>query len=117
MSLPLIVQTREIIGTYVGDRGAGSAQKLWDSLPMVHHQCAVIYTDGWEAYPAVLPQKRRRVVSKDSGKTSYIDRFNNILRQRVLRFVSRSLVFSKRLRNYIGLLWNFIHHYNPSLFL
>ena len=61
--LNLDAQTREIIGAYVGDRGNESAQKLWDSLPKVYHQCAVMNTDGWEAYPAVLHQKRHRVVS------------------------------------------------------
>ncbi|MFP4222064.1 MAG: IS1 family transposase, partial [Phormidium sp.] len=81
--LALDAETREIIGAYVGLRSAESAQKLWDSLPNVYRQCAVIYTDAWEAYRQVLPSKRHRVVSKSSGKTSYIERFNNTLRQRV----------------------------------
>ncbi|MEP0819789.1 IS1 family transposase [Trichocoleus desertorum GB2-A4] len=113
--LALDADTRELIGAHVGDRSAQSAQRLWDVLPTVYRQCAVIYTDAWEAYQQVLPRKRHRVVSKSSGKTSYIERFNNTLRQRVSRFVRRSLAFSKSLRNHIGLLWNFIHHYNASL--
>jgi IS1 family transposase len=113
--LALDAETRAIIGAHVGDRSQQSAQQLWDSLPKVYRQCAVIYTDEWEAYRGVLPQKRHQVVRKDSGKTSYIERFNNTLRQRVSRFVRRSLAFSKSLRNHIGLLWNFIHHYNASL--
>ncbi|NCJ08297.1 IS1 family transposase [Synechococcales cyanobacterium C] len=111
--LALDAETREIIGAYVGSRGRESAQKLWESLPAVYRQCALIYTDDWEAYQGVLPKKRHQVVSKDSGKTSYIE-FNNTLRQRMSRFVRRSLAFSKSLRNHIGLLWNFIHHYNAS---
>ena len=113
--LALDAETREIIGAYVGNRSAQSAQRLWESLPKVYRQCAVIYTDAWEAYQQVLPRNRHQVVSKSSGKTSYIERFNNTLRQRVSRFVRRSLAFSKSLRNHIGLLWNFIHHYNASL--
>jgi insertion element IS1 protein InsB len=113
--LALDADTREIIGAHVGDRSAQSAQRLWESLPKVYRQCAVIYTDAWEAYQQVLPHQRHRVVSKSSGKTSYIERFNNTLRQRVSRFVRRSLAFSKSLRNHIGLLWTFIHHYNVSL--
>jgi insertion element IS1 protein InsB len=106
--LALDAETREIIGAHVGSRGIESAQQLWDSLPAVYRQCAVIYTDEWGAYQAVLPSKRHQVVAKDSGKTSYIERFNNTLRQRLSRFVRRSLAFSKSLRNHIGLLWNFI---------
>lgn len=113
--LAMDADTREIIGAHIGSRGQESAQALWASLPAVYRQCAVIYTDAWEAYKVVLPSKRHRAVSKDSDKTSYIERFNCTLRQRVSRFVRRSLAFSKSLSNHIGLLWNFIHHYNKSL--
>ena len=113
--LALDAETREIIGLHVGDRSAQSAEALWNSLPALYRQCAVFYTDDWQAYQGVLPRTRHRVVSKDSGQTSYIERFNNSLRQRVSRFVRRSLAFSKSLRNHIGLLWNFVHHYNASL--
>ena len=66
--LALDVETREIIAAHVGHRGRGSAQQLWDSLPQVYHQCALIYTDAWEAYQVVLPSKRHRVVPKESGQ-------------------------------------------------
>lgn len=113
--LALDEQTRESIGAHVGNRSRDSAKKLWASLPKVYRQCAVIYTDDWEAYRCVLPGKRHRVVSKSSGRTSYIERFNRTLRKRVSRFVRRSLAFSKSLSNHIDLLWNFTHHYNASL--
>jgi IS1 family transposase len=73
------------------------------------------YTDFWAAYGAVLPSKRHRAVGKETGKTSYIERFNNTLRQRVPRLVRKTLSFSKSLENHIGAIWNFIHHYNASL--
>lgn len=66
--LALDADTREIIGVYVGSQGRKSAQQLWNSLPAVYRQCAVIYTEDWEAYQTVLPSKRHRVVSKDSSK-------------------------------------------------
>ena len=69
--LAIDAQTREIVGLQVGDRSTLSAQGLWDSLPPVYRQCAVIYTDHWSAYGAVLPKKRHRSVDKDSGLTSY----------------------------------------------
>lgn len=34
----------------------------------------------WQAYEQVLPNKQHQPVSKDSGKTSYIEKFNNTLR-------------------------------------
>jgi IS1 family transposase len=113
--LAIDAETREIVGCYIGDRSGESAQKLWESLPSVYRQCAVIYTDFYTAYPVVLPSKRHRAVGKETGKTNYIERFNCTLRQRVSRLVRKTLSFSKKLENHIGAIWNFIHHYNASL--
>lgn len=113
--LALDAQTREIVGVHVGDRSARSAQALWQSLPAVYRQCAVVYSDFWSAYAEVLPGKRHCAVGKETGKTSYIERFNCTLRQRVSRLVRKTLSFSKKLENYIGAIWLFVHHYNASL--
>lgn len=107
--------SREIVGVYIGDRSAQAAKQLWLELPPVYRQCAVCYTDFWEAYKQVLPSKRHRAVGKDSGQTSYIERFNNTVRQRVARLVRKTLSFSKSLDNHIGAVWYFVHHYNASL--
>jgi len=113
--LALDAQTREIVGVHIGDRSAVSALALWNSLPPVYRQCAVIYTDHWSAYDSVLPSKRHYSVDKDSGCTSYIERFNCTIRQRVSRLVRKSLSFSKKVENHIAAIWSFVHHYNASL--
>lgn len=113
--LALDVATREIVGVYIGARDEDAARQLRDSLPPVYRQCAIAYTDFWAAYGSVLPSKRHRAVGKETGKTNYIERFNNTLRQRVSRLVRKTLSFSKSLENHIGAIWYFIHHYNASL--
>jgi insertion element IS1 protein InsB len=113
--LALDVVTREIVGCHIGDRSKDSALALWQSLPGVYRQCAVIYTDHWEAYKAVLPSNRHYAVGKETGLTSYIERFNNTLRQRVSRLVRKTLSFSKKLDNHISAIWNFIHYYNEQI--
>lgn len=113
--LAIDADSREIVGVYVGDRSRRSAQRLWQSLPPVYRQCAVCYTDFWEAYEQVLPRKRHQPIGKETGKTSYIERFNNTLRQRVGRLVRKTLSFSKKLSNHIGAVWCFVHHYNALL--
>lgn len=113
--LALDMDTREIIGVYVGSRDQNGAQGLWDSLPPVYRQCAVCYTDFWEAYNIIFPSKRHKAVNKQSGKTSLIERFNCTMRQRISRLVRKTLSFSKKIENHIGAIWNFIHHYNMSL--
>ncbi len=115
MWLAIDVSTREIIGCPVRDRSAQSAPALWDSLPRRYRQYARLYTDHWEAYAGVLPSKRHFAVGKESGLTSYIERLNNTLRQRISRLVRQSLSFSKKFDNHIGAIWNFIHHYNQQI--
>ena len=107
--------TRELVGVYVGDRSCKGAKGLWHSLPPVYQQCAVCYTDFWEAYVQVIPNTRHQAVGKQSGGTSYIERFNNTLRQRVGRLVRKTLSFSKKLSNHIGAVWYFVHDYNARL--
>jgi IS1 family transposase len=113
--LALDVDSREIVGGKVGANSRQSAKQLWQSLPAENRQCAVCYTDFWEAYEQVLPSKWHRAVGKETGKTSYVERFNNTNRQRVGRLVRKTLSFSKKLSNHIGAIWYFVHHYNPSL--
>ena len=108
-------ETREIIGVYIGGRSEEGAKQLGNSLPPVYRQCAVCYTDFWGAYACIFPSKHHQPVGKDSGKTNYIERFNNTLRQRVSRIVRKTLSFSKKLENHIGAIWYFIHHYNCVL--
>ena len=113
--LALDIETKEIVGVYVGNRSCDGAEGLWQSLPALYRQCAVCYTDFWSAYNQIFPECRHRAVSKTSGKTNGIERFNCTLRQRVSRLVRETLSFSKKLENHIGAIWYFIHHYNELL--
>ncbi len=113
--LAIDADSREIVGVFVGNCSRQGAKGLWQSLPAGYHQCAICYTDFWEAYEQILPGKRHRAVGKETGKTRYIERFNNTLRQRVGRLVRKTLSFSKQLSNHIGAFWYFVHHYNASL--
>jgi insertion element IS1 protein InsB len=101
--------TEEIAGCYVGRRDITGAEGLWESLPPVYRQCAVCYTDFWSAYEEIFPSERHRPVPKQSGKTGYIERLNNTMRQRISRSVRKTLSFSEKIGNHIGAIWNFIH--------
>ncbi len=107
--------SRIIVGCFIGDRTRKSAHKLWASLPPIYQQCAVAYTDFWQAYNTVIPHERHRAVGKESGQTNHVERLNNTFRQRVSRLVRKSLSFSKNLNNHIGAIWYFIHGYNAEL--
>lgn len=113
--LAIDAESREMVGVFVGDRSRQSAKQLWQSLPAVYRQCAVCYTDFWEAYEQALPSQRHRAVRKETGKTNSIERFNNTLRQGVGRLGRKALSFSKKLSNHIGAIWYFVHHYNAFI--
>ncbi len=113
--LALDIITKEIVGVYIGARSRSGALGLWNSLPAVYRQCAVCYTDFWSSYEEIFPQFRHKAVGKETGKTSYIEKFNNTMRQRISRLFRKTLSFSKKLENHIGAIWYFIHHYNSSL--
>ena len=104
-------ETRQIIAFHVGDRSRESAGKLWQLIPDRYRQKAQFYTDDWEAYKGVIPEKQHQV---SKAKTNHIERFNCTLRQRVSRLVRKTLSFSKKLENHIGAIKYFICHYNQQ---
>jgi insertion element IS1 protein InsB len=55
---------------------------------------------------------QHRTISKLAQKTNHIERFNNMLRQRVSRLVRDALSFSKKLATYLGAIKLFICHDN-----
>ena len=107
--------TEEIAGCHTGSRDRDGAGHLRKSLPPVCRQCAVCHTDFRSSYKEVFPSERHPAVPEQSGKTNYIERFNNTMRQRISRLVRKTLSFSKKVENHIGAIWNFIHYYNESL--
>ena len=68
----------------------------------------------WKAYREVIPEERHEAVGKESGETAHIERWNNTLRQRLSRFVRKSLSFSKSDRMHEICLRLFLHRYNLS---
>ena len=56
--IALDVNSRQIIAFHVGDRSGQSAKALWKSIPQRYRKHARFYTDGWQAYEGVIPQKQ-----------------------------------------------------------
>ena len=70
------------------------------------------YSDFWDTYRKVFPENTHQSVGKESGQTNHIERWNNTLRQRLSRFVRKTLSFSKSDRFHEAALKLFIHRYN-----
>ena len=85
--LAMELTTRQIIAFRVGDRSRNSAQARWSKIPLRFQQHALPSTDLHESYVGIIPAHQQAPITKDSGKTNHIERFNCTLRQRVSRLV------------------------------
>lgn len=107
----LCATTRQVVACVIGGRGKATCKQLWKAVPERYQQ-GVYVTDFWEAYAAVLPGEQHVAVGKDTGLTAHVERFNNTLRQRLARFVRKTLSFSKSEHMHLICLHLFLHRYN-----
>ena len=108
-------RTRQVVAMEVGPRDRKTAERLFFKLPEPLKKKALYYTDYFLIYCDVFPYRQHMPVGKESGKTSYIERLNCTLRQRCSRLVRKTLSFSKKLVNHVGMIAYFIADYNLRL--
>jgi insertion element IS1 protein InsB len=106
--------TRQVVAYVIGDRSEKSCRLLWERLPE-RYRAATSYSDFWSAYAALCPEEQHQSVGKESGETNHVERWNCTLRQRLGRFVRKTLSFSKSLAMHEGCFRLFLHTYNLSL--
>lgn len=109
--IALCRRTRQIVAYYVGDRSDDSCRALWERIPEAYKHCHT-FSDFWDAYQRVFPADTHRSVGKASGQMAHVERWNNTLRQRLARFVRKTLSFSKSDEMHNKVLKLFIHNYN-----
>ena len=66
----------------------------YDRVPSAYKE-AIVFSDYWSAYRAVIPSEQQRPVGKEMGETAHIERWNNTLRKQLARFLRKALSFSK----------------------
>jgi insertion element IS1 protein InsB len=87
-------RTRQIVAFVIGDRSEQTCRRLWNKIPDSYKHCQT-YSDFWEAYQKVFSQETHQAVGKETGQTAHMERWYNTLRQRLARFVRKTLSFSK----------------------
>ena len=90
----LCKRTRQVVAFVIGDRSKKTCRSLWRKIPQAYKTCMTL-SDLWQAYQEVFPKETHHSVPKQAGKTAHIERWNNTLRQRVGRYVRKTLSFSK----------------------
>jgi len=109
--IALCRKTRQVIARAVGDRSEKTCQELWNNIPEEYCK-GHCFTDFWKAYQLVIPEDQLTQVGKETGETAHVERWNCILRQRLSRFVRKTLSFSKSTSMHIACLDLFLHRYN-----
>lgn len=111
--LALCRRTRQVVSYFIGERNEESCWRLWSWIPR-NYRHAQTFSDFWESYQTVfgLLGQDHQSVGKETGETAHIERFNNVIRQRMARFVRRTLSFSKSHEYHELALRLFIHEYN-----
>ncbi len=106
-------RTRQVVAYVLGDRSEETCRRLWEKIPEDYRR-ALCYSDFWQAYHNVIPEEQHVPVEKGSGETNHVERWNGTLRQRLGRFVRKSLSFSKCDHMHEICLRLFLHQYNLS---
>jgi len=107
-------RTRQVVAYVIGDRSGLTCRKLWQRIPTAYRHCRS-YSDFWHAYEQLLCTGQHQLVGKDSGHTAHVERWNCTLRQRLARYVRKTLSFSKSDKfHHLVTKW-FIFDYNLSL--
>jgi IS1 family transposase len=109
--IALCRKTRQVVAYAIGDRSEKTCDILWKAIPEAYRS-GHCYTDFWAAYQAVIPEEQHTAVGKQTGLTAHVERWNNTLRQRLARFVRKTLSFSKSLVMHDICLRLFLHRYN-----
>ena len=86
-------------------------RRLRQLIPQSYRTCCSC-SDFWEAYQLAFDAATHRAVGKETGETAHVERWNNTLRQRLARFVRKTLSFSKSDHFHQLALQLFIHDYN-----
>ena len=107
-------RTGQVVAFAIGDRSSDTCARLWKKIPESYRSCQS-FSDFWKAYGEVFSSETHETVDKKSGETSHMERFYCTLRQRLARYVRKTLSFSKSERmHHLVTRW-FIGVYNESV--
>ena len=111
IGIALCRKTRQVVAYAMGDRSEQTCRRLWEAIPPTY-RVGHGFTDFWVAYQAVIPETQHTAAGKGTGETAHVERWNNTLRQRLARFVRKTLSFSKSPEMHEACLRLFLHRYN-----
>ena len=111
--IALCRRTKQVVAYYLGDRTKESFEKFYRKVPIEYANC-LSTSDGLEVY-RVLKIYGHSMGKKKQGRTSQVEAFNTVLRQRLARLVRKTCAFSKSLEMHEIVIRWFIQQYNEGI--
>ena len=97
---------------HLGNRDKESFNEFYNKLPINYANC-LSTSDGFEAYKT-LKIYGHKMGKKKEGRTSQVEAFNTVLRQRLARLVRKTCAFSKSVEIHEVVMRWFIQQYNEE---
>tara|TARA_Y100000294_G_C8433734_1_gene287868 strand:+ start:402 stop:770 length:369 start_codon:yes stop_codon:yes gene_type:complete len=110
--IALCRRTKQIVAYHLGNRTQESFDEFYLKVPSEYAACRST-SDGFQAYGKISPYWHSKS-KKKNGRTSQVEAFNTILRQRIGRLVRKTCAFSKTLEYHEIALRIFIQEHNEK---
>jgi len=111
--IALCRRTKQVVAYHLGNRDKESFYVFYHKLPIDYANC-LSTSDGFEVYKD-LKIYGHSMGKKKEGRTSQVEAFNTVLRQRIARLVRRTCAFSKSFEMHEAVLRIFIQEYNEHI--
>ena len=108
--LAVLRRNRQVVAFHIGDRSYIAFKELYSKVPKEYKECQS-RSDFWEAYDN-LPKRLHQKCGKETGETSQVESVNNVIRQRLGRYVRKTCSFSKSTVNHFKITGLFLQEYN-----
>lgn len=108
--LAILRRTRQVVAFHLGKRDNTSFEELYSKVPPEFKKCQS-KSDFWDSYDA-LPKELHQKCGKETGETSQVESVNNVIRQRLGRYVRKTCSFSKSIVNHKKVTELFLQEYN-----
>ena len=111
----LDTSSRQVLAIHIGPRTRSSAEALLSKLPEEVKKSPLLHRSVSSVLRSTYLKQRHRAKVRGGGHTNHLERLHLTLRQRCSRLVRKTLSFSKKLKNHIGMIKYFICDYNFRL--
>ncbi len=111
--IALCRRTKQVVAYHLGSRTKESFERLYEKVPIDYAGC-LSTSDGFEAYNGISKYWHSKS-KKKNGRTSQVEAFNTILRQRLARLVKKTCAFSKSEEMHEIVIRWFIQDYNEKI--